>query len=132
MINPGKVRAMTARSLFEQKKGRSVMYLKEYCEDFPVWKGLARSALSGLLLSLMILLVFFIAIPDLLDQLLQMVGAVWTGAILALFMAVFAALYSVVSDILFRRMYVRSRSSLCGYHAEEEKLKRIRHDEEHG
>lgn len=130
MVNPQKVRAMTVKTLYEQKESRLSLKIKEYCEDIPIWKGLARSALAGLILCLLLFLITFLLFPDFLANLNQKFGEVWTGVGLALVMAVGAALYSIISDIIFRRIYIKIRSSLCAYRSETDRLESIRREQD--
>ena len=130
MVNPQKVRAMSAITLFEQKEGRMDLKIKEYSEDHPIWKGLARNALAGLFLCILILLILFAARPVLLTELVSKTGEIWTGTILALVIAMFAALYSIVSDLIFRRRYLKIRSSLCEYRSDTKQLEKINQEQE--
>lgn len=130
MVNPKKVRSMTVKTLYEQKESRGSLKIKEYCEDLPAWKGLARSALAGLILCLLLFVLLFLLFPDILTTLAGRIGDVWAAGLLALTILVAAALYSILSDIVFRRIYTRIRSSLCGYRSETARLETLRNEQD--
>ena len=118
MINPQKVRAMSRKTLFEQNEGRTVLELKEYCEDLHVWKGLAGSALAGIMLCAVILMMFILSSPELAQDLYDQTGDVWTIVMIAGITAVFTAAYSLISDAVFRKKYRRLRSTLSRYRSD--------------
>ena len=130
MVNPKKVRAMSRKSLFEYNEGRQVLKLKEYCEDSPVWKGLARSALAGIVLYMVILLSVIIAVPTRMQRLYDTLGDIWAILLLAGTMAAFAAVYSLISDAVFRKNYKRLKSTLSRYRSDVLRLDMMEHEQD--
>ena len=131
MVNPGKVRALSRKALFEQNEGWETLKIKEYCEDLPVWKGLTRSAIAGVLLYILLLALALLFGSDWFVSLREQIGDFWLTVLAAVSMAVFAAGYCVISDILFRRVYRKIRSSLCGYHVNAALLEKELREQEH-
>ena len=118
MINPQKVRAMSRKIVFEQNEGRTVLDLKEYCEDEHIWKGLARSAMAGLILAAVALIVFILAAPSLARELYERMGDVWTVLAAAGILLVIAVIYSLISDAVFRKKYKSVRSTMSRYRSD--------------
>ena len=130
MINPQKVRAMSRKTLFEQNEGRQVLKLKEYCEDSPVWKGLARSSLAGIVLYGIILMAVILAVPMEMQGLYKQMGDMWTILAAAGSMAAFAAVYSLISDTVFRKQYKRRKSTLSRYRSDVLRLEMMQHEQD--
>ena len=121
---------MTQTCLFEQTEGREVLKLKEYYEEQPVWNGMMLHALTGFLLFIILAILAILAAPDWFAEMYERVGNVWAAVIVALMMAVFSVIYSLISDIIFRSRYLRLRSTLCGYRAKRRLLERIDQEQE--
>ena len=121
---------MSRKTLFEHNEGRTVLELKEYCEDIHVWKGLARSSLAGIMLYVMLMAVFIIAASDTARFIYEILGNFWTILAVAGSMAAFAAIYSLISDAIFRRKYKSSRSSLSRYRSDAVQLDKLEHEQE--
>ena len=130
MINPQKVRIMSRKTLFEHNEGRPVLELKEYCEDVHVWKGLARSSLAGIMLYILLVSVAIIALPAQAQFVYEQLGDIWTILALAGTMAAFAAIYSLVSDAIFRKKYKSSRSTLSRYRSDAVQLDKLEHEQD--
>jgi len=102
-----------------------VLRLKKYCEDDPIWKGLARNAVCGIVLYVIILTAVVMAAPRQVDDFILRFGNVQVIIIVAGSMAIVAAVYSLAADIIFRRMYQRKRSSLSRYRSDILRIDRL-------
>ena len=120
---------MSRKALFENNEGREALKLKEYCEEMPVWKSMMHTTLAGFLLYLLILLLVLVAEYDWFEQLADNIGIVWVVVILAITMAVFVAAYTLISDFIVRRKYVKVRSMLCRYRTSVMRLDRINREQ---
>ena len=130
MIYPKKVRTVVQIQMFEQKEGREILRLKDNYEEQPVWNGMMLHALTGFLLFIILAILAILAAPDWFAEMYEKVGNVWAAVIVALIMAVFSVIYSLIADIIFRTRYLRLRSALCGYRAKCRLLERINQEQE--
>ena len=130
MINQRKVRTMAKAHVFENGEGREALKLKDHCEEMPLWKNLGFSALCGVLLFILFGILGVIAFPELPQNLMEHLGNVLAVVVTILALAAFAVLYSLVSDLIFRYLYRKKRSSLCGYTAAIQRLDKIRREQE--
>ena len=130
MLNPNKVKAMSRSALFENNEGRETLKLKEYCDDIPLWKGFGRSAIAGVILYFLLLIVFLLAFTDWFVALTEELGNLWTALLGAASLAVFAVAYSIISDLVFRYRYQSRRSSLCRYQSDRHQLELLEQDQE--
>ena len=121
---------MSRKTLFEHNEGSRVLELKEYCEDVHVWKGLVRSSLAGIMLYVIILAAFIMAAPIQAESVYEQLGDIWTILVVAGSMAAFAAIYSLISDAIFRKIYKGSRSTLSRYRSDVVKLDMLEHEQE--
>ena len=116
---------MTAKALFEQQEGKGILKLKDYCEDSSIWKGLTRNALAGILLYLILFAMAVLAAPDWFIALRTTLGDVLISGAIAISLAIFAVLYSLISDVIFRRQYRNIKSRLSSYKACLKRLEKI-------
>ncbi len=130
MINPQKVRAMSRKTLFEQREGKEVLEIKKYVEDLPVWKSITKGALTGILLYAIIMFVILLADPQLLNVLSERMGAITVMIMLAVTMALFAVAYSLLTDIVFRRHLKKKKSTMCRYRSDVRLLEKLDSDSE--
>ncbi len=130
MINPQKVRAMSRKTLFEQREGKEVLEIKKYVEDLPVWKSITKGALTGILLYAIIMFVVLLADPQLLNVLSERMGAITVMIMLAVTMALFAVAYSLLTDIVFRRHLKKKKSTMCRYRSDVRLLEKLDSDSE--
>lgn len=130
MINPQKVRAMSRKTLFEQRDGQEVLEIKKYVEDMPVWKSITKGALTGILLYAIIMFVILLADPDLLNVLSEWMGGVTVMVMLAVTMALFAVAYSLLTDMVFRKHLKKDKSTMCRYRSDVRFLEKLDADSE--
>lgn len=130
MLHPEKVRARTQIEMFEHKEGREVLKLRTDYEEHPVWNGMIMHAFTGLLLFIILAVLVVLAAPDWFTRAYEQVGNVWAAVIVAVSMAVFSVMYSMISDLVFRVRFHRLRSTLCGYHAKQRLLERIEQEQD--
>ncbi|MCF0228437.1 MAG: hypothetical protein HUJ76_01925 [Parasporobacterium sp.] len=121
---------MSEMELYEQSRGREALKIKKYCEDMPVWKGLAKSALAGILLYIFILTMAVLAFADWFEMIHQRMGSALTAVAAAVSLGIFAALYSAVADAVIRERYRKIRSSMFGYRSDIRRFERIRREQE--
>ncbi len=118
MINPQKVRAMSRKTLFEQRDGKEVLEIKKYVEDLPVWKSITKGALTGVLLYALVMFVVLLVNPEMLNALSEQMGAVTVMILLAVTMALVAVAYSLFTDMVFRKRLKKRKSTMCRYRSD--------------
>ena len=121
---------MSRKTLFEHNEGRTVLELKEYCEDMPVWKGLVRSSMAGIVLYVIIFAAFILTAPDQATEIYEQLGDAGTILAVAGSLAAFAAIYSLISDVIFRHDYKHSRSTLSRYRSDVVQLDKLEHEQD--
>ena len=130
MINQHKVRMMARTRVFESNEGKAALKLKEHCEDMPFWKSLGSSALCGVLLFVLLGILFLAVFPEWAKSMLEQMGRVLVGGTVVLSVIVFSVLYSLISNFVFKYIYRKKRSSLCGYRAEVQRLEKIKREQD--
>lgn len=130
MLSPRKVRAMTQTELFEHREGREILKLKSEYEEQPVWNGMVMHTLTGLLLFILLAILSVLSAPEWFIDLYNRIGNLWAAIIVVVVMAVFSIVYSLISEQIFRRRYLRLRSTLCGYSAKRRLLERLEQEQD--
>ncbi|MBQ9032543.1 MAG: hypothetical protein IJ106_13995 [Parasporobacterium sp.] len=130
MVNSKKVRAMVQNRVFEDQNGKTVLKLKERCEDRPFWKSFGFNALGGVLLYILVMILLIAAFPDWFLERYESMGSALCAVSIALSLAVCAIIYSMISEAVFKRLYRRVRSTLCKYRVNQLRLEKIKREQE--